>query len=141
MLSDLSLFACALGKLGILCGFIPSILIFYAAEMLAKAFRVPARKQGERWLVWGRTRLKAFLRSGEPTTRTKSSSIIPISSPIKMAWGTLYFRRGRRGVWRIFSSSTPLMQRPKRKELTQTRALLVAGRDPSHRLSVRSREV
>ena len=42
-MTDLSLFALALLKLGMLCGFIPSIIFLYAAEAWRKAQRVPAR--------------------------------------------------------------------------------------------------
>lgn len=44
MHSDLFLFAQMLVRVGFLCGFIPSILCVYVAEMLVRANRVPARK-------------------------------------------------------------------------------------------------
>ncbi len=44
-----NLFALALLKLGMLCGFFPSIIFVCAAEAWRKAQRVPARNQGERW--------------------------------------------------------------------------------------------
>ena len=43
-LSNLALLAQLLMKVGILCGFIVSVLFVYVAEAWAKAFRVPARK-------------------------------------------------------------------------------------------------
>lgn len=51
-MTNLYLFALALLKLGMLCGFLPSIIFVCAAEAWRKAPRVPARNQGERWQVW-----------------------------------------------------------------------------------------
>ena len=50
MISNLALLFHALGKAALYTGIGPSILFVYAAEKLAKRFRVPAPLQGERWL-------------------------------------------------------------------------------------------
>lgn len=43
-LLNLALFCRALGKAGMMTNFVPAVLLVYAAETWAKAFRVPARK-------------------------------------------------------------------------------------------------
>jgi hypothetical protein len=42
-MTDLWLFSKLLFEVGMLCGFVPSIFLVYAAEAWAKARRVPAR--------------------------------------------------------------------------------------------------
>jgi hypothetical protein len=51
-MTDLWLFSKLLFEVGMLCGFLPSIFLVYAAEAWAKAERVPARNQRERWSMW-----------------------------------------------------------------------------------------
>jgi hypothetical protein len=51
-MSDLYIFALAIGKAAGMTLLGPGILFVYAAETWASANRVPARNQGERWLVW-----------------------------------------------------------------------------------------
>lgn len=52
MISNLAVLLHAIAKTALLTGLGPAILSVYAADKLAKRFRVPAPLQGERWSAW-----------------------------------------------------------------------------------------
>ena len=74
---NLYLFALAIGKAAGMTLLGPGVLFVYAVEKWASANRVPARNQGERWLVW---KLRKSSSTGIPTLCHKASTLRAISA-------------------------------------------------------------
>jgi hypothetical protein len=80
---NLSLFALAIGKAAGMTLLGPGIFSVYAVEKWASANRVPARKQGERWLAWRKS--SSLRRSISRSIRTGSTSrALTHSQPLRM---------------------------------------------------------